>query len=1298
MFHTSAVRIRLLVVGFAASLTALAPVAANAQATGQQAQARVVTQSVSNSALTTLRGATPPLIALSQDEGALPDSTRADRMLLVLKRSDAQETQLQQTLADLHNPTSTLYHQWLTPESFGSRFGPADADIQAVTTWLASQGFSVGKIARGKTMIEFSGTAGQVRHAFHTELHTFTHEGVVFHSNNADPRIPAALAPVVAGLASTNDIQPARYSNVIGKATFNPKTHETIPQWTYPLASGKKYLVAAPGDLAIQYDIDPFYKAGMNGAGITIGIVSQAGIDNTIVANYRKLFGLPANLPAVIVDGSDPGTDGDGAGIEADLDVEVSGATAPNATIYLYTSYDTLVSVGLLNAAARVVEDNKADVISVSYGICEPSLGLAGNLFFSQLWSQAAAQGQSVFVSAGDSGAAGCDNGSAAATHGLAVNGIGSTPYDVSVGGTDFYYSDYASSSAQLATYWNTTSSSSPTVSLLQPIPEQPWNDSFGLNYVATELDTVTSAGSGGPSSCTQGTAGAAGSYFDSYTSCSGGYAKPSWQSAPGVPNDGVRDTPDISLFAANGANFSFYPICSAATDCIAADADSTTGAVQITGVGGTSASSPLMAGIMALIDDSLRGRQGNPNFVLYALAKQAPSVFHDVTVGNNNVPCTQGTPDCSLDTHGDSYYTLQKYAAGAGYDLASGLGSVDAYALLTNWPKASFNPTTTTLALSSTRFAHGTPVTVTAVVGSPSGTPTGVVSLVSTSTASTQASIGTITLSNGTGQAVIDSLPAGHYTLTAQYGGDGTFAASMSDPVTLYVTPEESAIAISGQYYGVTSDGNTAPGAPLANGLTTLYGSFFLIDAKVFGASSTATAPDGVPTGTVTIYDNGVELTTLSLAVTGTVELQTGSLAVGTHVLSFHYSGDGSFDPTTSSPYTINITKGIPQVLISYAIPAALPAGGTLLVPVEVTTSAGQLPLGGTITVTFGSQSQTVQLTQANLWGFSSIGYGTATFNISQTGSYPLNASYSGDSNLQPIASAYNPITVTLYANTLASTTTSLTLSSATVAADGSLTATVKVTGSGPIPTGFVTLFENGNFTNILDQLDATGTVVIPVTTALLTNGSGQFMAVYGGDHYNAPSLSAPVMATVNEGDYSLTTSNAMLAIRPGETGRAMIAVGAPYAQRLTGTVSLQCTTSSPLMGCSFSSDSLTLPDDPTLVATSLLTVTTQSQAAMAMRGGLWGTLGGGGIGLAFVIFVAVPLRARRRPAALMPALLVTVMVMLSGCGDGDGNWGPASPPMPPVVEAPAGTYTVTVTAVSSGITHTLVLDVIVR
>jgi hypothetical protein len=665
------------------------------------------------------------------------------------------------------------------------------------------------------------------------------------------------------------------------------------------------------------------------------------------------------------------------------------------------------------------------------------------------------------------------------------------------------------------------------------------------------------------------------------------------------------------------------------------------------------------------------------------------------VTVGNNNVPCKQGSPDCTPDASGDGYFTLQSYNAGAGYDLASGLGSIDAYALLTNWPKASFNPTITTLSLSRTRFAHGTPVTVTSVVGSQSGTPTGVVSLVSTSTASTQASIGTIALSNGTGQAIFDSLPAGTYTLSAQYGGDGTFAASVSDPVTLHVSAENSGIEISGQYYGVTSTGDTALASPLVNGLTTLYGSFLYIDAKVFGASSTAEVPDGVPTGTVTVYDNGAELTTVSLADTGIAELQTGSLAVGTHVLTFKYSGDGSFSPTTSSPYTINVTKGIPQIIISYAIPNEFPAGGILQVPVEVTTSAGQLPYGGTITVTFGSQSQTVHLIQSNLWGITSIGYGTAAFDISKPGTYMLNASYSGDSNVQPIASAFNPISVTIYANTLASTTTTLTLSSSTLAANDSLTATVKVTGTGGVPTGDVTLFQDGNFVSLLDTLDATGTAVISVPTALVSNGSVQFLAQYRGDHYNAPSLSSPVMANVDLGDYSLTTSNAQLAIKSGRTATAMIAVGAPYAQRLTGSVSLQCTTSSPLIGCSLSDSSLTLPGDPTLVATSLLTITTQDQTARAVPGKIQSAVGGGSTVLALLILVAVPLRGRRALAAAMPVMLMAMTLMLGGCGGDDNNWVPATPT---VEDAGPGTYTVTVTAVSSGIAHTLVLKVVVR
>lgn len=1277
-----------------------------ATATAQQIRPRIV-ETIDNSQRVTLRGGTPPLVTMSQDRGAMPDATPANRMLLVLQRSSAQQLSLEQSLVDLHNPASPQYHHWLTPGDFAAKFGPSDSDIATVSAWLTSQGFSVAKVTRGKAAIEFSGTAGQVRQSFHTELHTYTHDGVTFHANNTDPQIPAALAPVVAGIAALNDLKPQQFAHVIGKASFDPRTHAATPSntgdWSYPVSGGGVYLATAPGDLAVQYNINPIYQAGATGAGETIGIVSQAGVDNSIVANYRKLFGLPGNLPTEIVDGFDPGSNGDGAGIEAQLDVEVTGSTAPGANIYLYTGYDTNVTVGFFTAAIRAVDDNAADVISVSYGICEPTLGLAGNLLFSQLWAQASAQGQSVFVSSGDSGSAGCDNGRGQAESGLAVNGITSTPYNVSVGGTDFYYSNYAASQTTLQTqinsYWNTKGSASPTASILKVVPEQPWNDAFGLNVGGAVSNGTTASGSGGPSNCVTGTAGAPNGPLDSYVSCGSGYAKPAWQNAPGVPKDGARDIPDIALFAANGANFSFYPICSTATDCTTANADPTTGAVQITGIGGTSASTPLMAGIMALIDQSLKGRQGNPNYVLYALAKSTPSVFHDVTVGNNNVPCVQGSKNCTLDTNGDGFYTLQGYNTGAGYDLASGLGSIDANALLTNWTKVSFTPTVTTLALSSTTFAHGTPVTVTSVVGASGGSsasmPTGAVSLIATSVASPQTSFGTLTLTNGTAQASLNSLPAGTYTLTAQYGGDGTFAASISDPISLTVTPENSSIAITGNYFGVTSTGDTAPPAPVTNNMTALYGSFFDIDIKVFGASSTAAVPDGLPSGTITVFDNGKQLTTLTIPATGVAEFQTGSLAAGSHALTFAYSGDGSFNATTSSPFNITVTKGIPQILLSYAIPAGLPAGGTLQIPVSVTTSAGQLPLGGTITVNFGSQSQQVAvLQQSNAYGLSSIGYGTATVDISTPGTYALNASYSGDSNLQPIATAFNPTTVVIYKGTLQPTKTVVTMSGTSIGPNGSLTATIHVTGGATTPTGHIDFFQNGLYQTIFQPLDATGTVVIPVpASSIIGNGNVQFLAVYGGDNYNSPSLSAPVTVASNVGEYSLNTSTTSIAMKAGAAGTAMITVGAPYGQRFTGNVALSCATSSPNITCAFSSSSLTLPTDPTLVAASTLTIssvaTVNASAKPASR--IPGILGGSGITLA-LLWICLPVRRSRRIRPLMLALagLLTMSMGLTGCSN-------VTPPPPTVtaVKSTAGTYSATVTAVASGVTKTLVMKV---
>jgi len=1252
--------------------------------TAQQPQiATRITSVVDDTKRVTLQGNTPLQAQAQYDQGALDDSTPANGMLLVLKRSPTQEIAFKQLISDLHNPKSVQYHKWLKPADYSKQFGLDDADMHTVAAWLQNKGFTVNKISQGKTAIDFSGNAGQVKAAFHTELHTYLKNGVTFHANNSDPQIPAALSSVVAGLAALNDIKPTSYAQVLGKATFSPKTHQSTPQWSYPADGGGVYLVFAPGDAAVQYDLNPVYKAGYTGSGQTIGIISASGVDNTVIGNYRKLFGLSNNLPSEIVVGNDPGSNGDGAGDEAALDVEVSGSVAPDAQIYLYVGQDTdLVELsGLYGAALRAIDDDVADVLSLSYGICEQELGLSTNLYMSNLWSEAAAQGQSVFVSSGDSGSGGCDNGQEQVSHGLAVNGFSSTPYNVSVGGTDFYYSDYNNPSAlstQIATYWNTTGTVAPATSLLQPVPEQPWNNALGLNAGASQNDDTTSSGSGGASSCVQGVEDPSTGY---YSSCTAGYAKPGWQTGTGVPQDGVRDIPDVSLFAANGYNYSYWPICYEVTDCVSSNTDPTTGTVIITGIGGTSASSPAMAGIMALVDQSQSGRQGNANFVLYPLAAQKPSVFHDVTVGSNNIPCVEGTPNCSLDTNGDGFYTLQKYAAGVGYDQASGLGSVDANQLITNWNKITFTSTTTSLSLSSTTFPHGT-------------------------------GVGKLNLVNGTGQASINSLPGGTYSLVAQYGGDGTFAGSTSAPVNVTVAPESSTVSMGGYYFGVDANGNTLNKAPLVNGLSTQYGTFFWFDVQVFGSSSTASNPDGIPTGQITLTDNGTAWTTLNLNAQGVAEIQTSALAAGTHVIVASYSGDASFNAASSSSFTITITKGVPQILISYSVgdpsgsPPAIfmPASPTLEVPVEVSSAAGQLPVEGTITVTYGSQTQVVQLQPLSFAAITSAGIGLAVFNNSTPGTYALNASYSGDTNLQPISGAYNPSQVTVYTNSLATSKTTLSVNESTVSPEGQpLNVTVKVTGGTTVPTGYISLYQGGiyQFPGLLVQLDNTGTAVVPIPQdQLLSSGSLSFIATYDGDHTYNPSTSLPLTVSANAGDFSFTTTNAALTVTAGSPATTTVSVGSSlstFTQQLSGTVALSCATSSPSLTCLLSSATLTLPSNSSLYANSTVTINTSiptsstSSAAKSYKG--W--LAGGGVALAGLLLFGIPAKRLRRWGV---ALCFLLAMSFGAMGCGSKNTASTQPVTPPTTNAPAGNYTATITAVGSGITHILVIRIAVQ
>ena len=679
-----------------------------------QAQTPVVsriTRPIDENVRVALKGNVHPLAQAAFDRGKVPDSFPTSRMVLVLKRSPESEAALQQFLQEANTAGSPVFHRWLKPQQFGDLYGVSDSDIATISGWLQGHGFSIDKVNRARTMIEFSGAAGEVRSAFHTEIHAYRVNGEVHHANAADPQIPAELAPVIAGITPINDFRPKSYLSTPGKATYDSNSKKFVPDWTFP--SGQDLLEMSPGDFALQYDLGPLYAAGITGSGVTIGIIGASNVDPSVVATYRSFFGLPANPLKVVVDGTDPGENG--AAIESYLDVERSGAVAPGATIDLYTAADTSVQSGLYLAALRAVDDDQATILSTSYGSCETDLGAAGNQFWNALWEQAAAQGQTSFVAAGDGGPAGCDdfNQPQPAQYGSAVNGFSSTPWNISVGGTDFYYSSYnqatTAQQSQLQTYWDTVPTWFPTTSLLQPVPEQAWNVPFGMNLANSGIydsgQPSIVAGSGGPSSCVTGTEASNGAY----SSCSGGYPKPSWQAGTGVPSDGVRDLPDVSLFAAAGQNDTFYPFCAGSYECVLSNGDLTIGLAA-----GTSASSPAMAGIMALIEQKY-GAQGQADYILYPLAAQHPSAIHAIATGSKIVPCKQGSPDCTLSTATDNTegdYTFG-YHASQGFDMATGLGSVDASLLFNNWNSVSFKSTSTSLSLSQTSFPHGTPITV---------------------------------------------------------------------------------------------------------------------------------------------------------------------------------------------------------------------------------------------------------------------------------------------------------------------------------------------------------------------------------------------------------------------------------------------------------------------------------------------------------------------------------------------------------------------------------------------------------
>ncbi|HKE29777.1 MAG TPA: protease pro-enzyme activation domain-containing protein, partial [Bryobacteraceae bacterium] len=609
------------------------------------------------------------------DRGRVMDSISLQHMLLELKRSAQKEEALEQFIRELQTQGSPNYHHWLTAQEFGARFGVDQADLDAVTAWLESQGFRVNVVYPSGMIIDFSGTAGQVRKAFQTEIHHLAVQGQMHIANMSEPRIPAALAPVIAGVVSLHDFRPHPMHRI----------RKPRPEFTVGGLFGDTYALV-PADLATIYNLNPLFSSGISGQGQSIVLIedtdvsaaadwtafrSTLGLSGYTSASFASLHPAPSGgtnncLPPGVIAPNDA---------EAILDAEWASSAAPSAAIQMAACADTATTFGGLIALQNLINGSAPpSIVSISYGQCETVNGEAANAAYSYAYQQAVVEGASVFVAAGDSGAAGCDNGALVATHGIGVNAFASTPYNVAVGGTDF--SDTFSGTN--LSYWNSTNT--PTFgSAISYVPEIPWNDSCASALVASYLGYPVSgasslcndpllgsmlestvAGGGGPSQCATGSPTMNGVVGGS---CAG-WPKPSWQSVLGNPNDGVRDTPDVSLFAADGLWSHYYVFCWSDT----AHGGAVCGSDPSTwsGAGGTSFASPIMAGIQALINQKAGGPQGNPAPVYYQLAAAefgsvgsgscnasagsgvaANCTFYDVTDGDIDVDCTG--PNCYL-------------------------------------------------------------------------------------------------------------------------------------------------------------------------------------------------------------------------------------------------------------------------------------------------------------------------------------------------------------------------------------------------------------------------------------------------------------------------------------------------------------------------------------------------------------------------------------------------------------------------------------------------------------------------
>jgi len=1107
------------------------------------------------------------LVQNATDLGAVDTTKQLSHIFLILKSSDEQEYALRSLLDAQQDKGSPNYHQWVTPETFGQAFGVDPVDIATVKAWLQSAGITINDVAKGARVIDISGTVGQIQTAFGTSLHSYkSPNGETRIANASDITIPAAIAPV---FGSIRLVEAKPKPQLAHPRTVKFDVGPGKPKFTG--GDGNHYVGAS--DFATIYNTTPLLNAGTNGSGVKIALLGQSEILLSDIQTYRRMFNLPQNDPTFIPVGPDVGTSPGDDG-ESDLDVEVAGGAAPGAHIDFVYGGLTLLGAGIYSAAEYVINNNTDDIISLSYGECEYLEG-SDNAFENAVWEQAAAQGQSVFVSTGDELVDSCDAGAPYAVDGYSVSGDASTPFNVAVGGTMFN----EGTTFGATQYWSANNTSTYGTALSY-IPEGPWNEGTFDPYGIYDPNTNPQGGFGG---IVGGSSG-----------ISSLYLRPSWQMGTGVPaadptlkagsynysrpaNPNVphRLLPDVSLNAAADHDGTIY--CTEGS-CVLDDQ----GNVYDAGVvGGTSVSAPSMAGLQALINQALGGRQGLPNYYYYRVAAAQSTTtcdsdtylttavgtagascgFHDVQTGNTYTPYTSTAAPPATSSNSIGFPT------NPGYDLSVGLGSPDMAKLVAAWSHVTFNATTTTFSVTPTTGAHGATYTTNIVVAPVSSTvttvPTGEVSIIANTTAGGGLGFYTLAAGSGTINGTLTGLPGGTYQVHAHYAGDVNFGASDSPAVTVTIGTETPTVALSSNLAGYSRGNFTltpattfAYGASiyLQGGVTPPSGQGVPTGNVIFNLKNGGTAlpplttgldPNGayIPVTSNTFYAAGSSLFSGGAALDNFIPPNYPVLAPGVYTASLAYNGDNSFNSNTSSTITFTVGTGTPTVTV-VASPTDITANATVALSATIAGATGGVIPTGTVTftdTTTGAPVSALGSCTLDATGFCSV----TTTAISKTGANTISAAFvpSGANS-----SYYSTPT----AKTTTVTVTTGTAPTVTLALSGPIQvlATETITLTVPATTGNTTVYfyDNGKPLSTAATTVRANATTATLTVATFTAGNHVITATWSGNATTPGSTSAPQTLVVSQNTPYLTLTGASQVINGNQVSLSAVFVPQPY------------------------------------------------------------------------------------------------------------------------------------------------------